>query len=115
MIYSILILTLFLIVQILFTFQSRKNILDWEKNQLLDTVNKANEVYDLEKITNLLEEQQKKIEELQNLVTSIKDSMYAKEQVNEMVNGSVKEYVQVINLTSGWFGKSSSQNNRCGK
>lgn len=75
MVYPILILTLFLIVQILFTFQSRKNILNREKDKLLNSVNQANEIYDFEKLTNLINEQQSKISTLENRVGVLENAV----------------------------------------
>lgn len=66
MIYPILILTIFLIVSLLTTLQSRKEVLDYNKKQLLDDINKSNEIYDLETLTELVKKQQETIDEINN-------------------------------------------------
>lgn len=60
--YPILILTVFLIVQVLTMMASRKTVLDKNKQQLLDSVNASNKIYTIEElsilVSNLQEENQ---------------------------------------------------------
>lgn len=71
MIYPILILTLFLIFQILFTFRSRKGILDSQKNSLLESINGENKVYTLEELSKIVNELNKKIYPVGSIYVSI--------------------------------------------
>lgn len=61
MIYPILILTLFLIVQILTTLQTRKVILDSNKEKLLTEINDSSRVYTLEELTKIVQDLQQEM------------------------------------------------------
>lgn len=75
-IYPILIITLFLVVQILFMLQTRKSVLDKSRTELADSVNSANEVYNNEELSTLVSEQQKKIDNLEKQMKDSGKNMY---------------------------------------
>ena len=61
MIYPLLILTLFLVVQILTTLQTRKVVLDSNKEKLLTEINDSSRVYTLEELTKIVQDLQQEI------------------------------------------------------
>ena len=61
MIYPLLILTLFLVVQILATLQTRKVVLDSNKEKLLTEINDSSRVYTLEELTKIVQDLQQEI------------------------------------------------------
>lgn len=75
-VYPILIITIFLVVQILFMLQTRKSVLDKSRTELADSVNNANQVYNNEELSTLISEQQKKIEELEKKMKDSGKNMY---------------------------------------
>lgn len=75
-VYPILIITVFLVVQVLFMLQTRKNVLDKSKTELADSINGANKVYTNEELSTLISDQQKKIDELESKVKNSGKDMY---------------------------------------
>lgn len=73
--YPILILTIFLIVQVLTMMASRKTVLDKNKQQLLDSVNASNKIYTTEELSILVGDLQKSVDTLKTENTNLKNQI----------------------------------------
>lgn len=95
--YPILILTVFLIIQILTMMASRKTVLDKNKQQLLDSVNTSNKIYTNEELSILISEQAQLIADLQSTSNNRLNAL-EQNQLKHQKSYKISKYINRANV-----------------
>lgn len=108
-IYPILILALFLIVQILIMMASRKVVLDKNKQQLLDSINLSNKVYTNEELSILLKEAQDTIKTQNDKINLLEKTIEEHKVENETQQKSTRQKTVIVSKMVNTSNKDTSK------